>query len=829
MLQDLTGGGFLRTPGALATGFSEGITLNNGSVIISTDAAAGSANSAEANNLGELTLNAGSLICANSMCRVTALDGAASALVQLDFSSLIVTNEIDCTYLGKTAGRGTLVKEGTGRLQWQARSSTHYAHSATVVNNGVVALGSSPTWLGDYNFGSFTLNAPGAVETLINGNTQIFNLWGDGTVTNASTSGGPWQLRITRGPCEFSGRICGNIRYYSQAEVALTGTNSTFAGNFAIHSSGGAGITSVKKIGISGQPSSIGRAPEVDIRENGGTFRYLGTGEATDKRFLLYPSFNRAVIDGGQHGGVTFNGAWNCSGARLNRLALNGTNASPCVFNGAYKESMDRGTNYSTYIAKEGPGTWIFKHNSSRSNRGVIDVREGTLQFESIAEAGQNCSLGLSDLLFADVISTPTNGLGVPYAFSLGTPSTIGTLEYIGVERGMCSTRKLVLQGDGRLKSDHAQLAFNGGVQSLTAGAKTLYIAGSATNILGTVADGAGTVGITKEGTGTWILSRTNTFSAPLQVNEGQLILDKRGYTYYKLNLRQKNYGNTISDTNIELTEFALYSADGVRRNLNLVLNGTNNVAGLNPGQFCPMASYQDYATRRSSNLFDANPNSQWTVISVPFLPNTPITLAMRLVDGTPPITGYDLQYWSAAADRYLSGWSIEGSRDGLTWDLLDTVTNFAPIPPATVAGSTKWWYSTGTESPTSDFRISDGKLTNAQLKTGVKVSVAAGAKLTILGGDEPLSTLSVDCDAGGGTISNLFLTPTGRFDLTGTSIQALNFTVPLTINGLVNPEHLNNWSTYINGELIKGARLSWNANTSTLRVVTLGTILILR
>ncbi|MDA3926791.1 MAG: autotransporter-associated beta strand repeat-containing protein [Kiritimatiellae bacterium] len=766
------------------------------------------------------------VVISNGVVTVLETDSAFFELNSIDLDDpalLSISNNADRVYFGTTSGSGTLVKEGSGRLQWEALSGNHYGHAATIVNNGTITLGTNTSSYVDGNFGTFTVNAPGTVETLKYGNTNFRFLWGDGTLTNTLSAGSEQQLRIIDGPSEFAGEIHGKIRYYSRGEFALTGTNSTFIGNFAIHSQSGPGITGAKKIGMIGLPSSIGTSDSVDIRESGGTFRYLGTGETTDKGFVLYPSANRAVIDGGLYGGVIFNGKWGTSGGHLNRLAITGKNATPCVFNGDYAEHSQYGTNYSTYIAKEGTGTWIFNDNTSRSNRGVVDVREGTLQFESIAESGQICSLGRSDQLFEDVINRNTNGLGVAYAFSLGTASTVGTLEYIGTTPGSCSTRKLVLQGDGRLKSDGVSLAFSGGVESLTSGAKTLYLDGSATNAIGSVSDGAGTVGITKEGAGFWSLSSTNTFSGPLEVKAGQLQLDKSGYTYYRFNLEQRNYGVVGGDSNIELTEFALYSADGVRRNLNLVKNGTNNVAGLNPGEFCPMAPYSTYATRTDINLFDAT-SSQWTTYSSP-----PLTLVMRLADDTPPITGYDLQYFPAhTVERYLSGWSVEGSRDGATWDMLDTVTDYDPIPPAVFSGGVHWWYSTGTSSPTNDFPIADGSMTNAQLTAGVQVSVAAGAELAFVGGNEPLSALSVDCDAGGGTINGLFLESNGRMDLTGSSIEGGNFTVPLAIENFSNPELLENWSVYINDELINGVVLIWDETSGTLRVATLGTIIII-
>lgn len=825
-LRDFNGGASLRSPGRMAASFSEGMTLNNGSVVVLTETAAAVASAGTANELGALTLNAGMLMLSNTVCRATALNGDAAALFRLDLAGLTLSNGTDCAYPGKTAGLGTLIKDGAGRLQWQARSASHYAHAATIVNDGMVALGDSATWLGDYDFGTFTVNQPGRVETLINGNTQFASLWGDGVVTN-STDLTYQQLRIQDGPCEFAGMIGGKIRYYSKGAVALTGTNSTFAGNFAIHSTGDSpGVTGLKLIGVTGQPSSMGTSGSIDIREHGGTLLYLGTGETTGKGFSLYPSANRAVIHGGTHGGVTFNGRWSTSGGRLVRLALKGTNAAPCVFNGEYAEHSQNSTNYSTYLAKEDPGVWIFKHHAARGNRGVVDVREGTLQFESIAEAGQVCSLGRSDLLFADVISAVTNGLGVAYAFSLGGASTVGTLEYVGTGSGSCSTRKLVLQGDGRLKSDQAALVFLGGVESLTAGAKTLYLDGSASNTLGRVADGAGTVGITKEGAGTWRLTATNAFTGPLQVKAGRLVVDKRGYAYYRFNLLQRNFGDPGVDTNIELTEFALYSADGVRRNLNLAKNGTNNVAALQPGEFCPLGVYPTYTGRNDINLFDDDINSQWTVNTAGLLPGTPIRLVMRLAEGTPPIAGYDMQYWSASSDRYLSGWSIEGSRDGMAWELLDSATDYQPIPPATLGGSIKWWYSTGTVTPGTGFAIADGVMDQAMLAEGVQVSVAAGAEFAVLGGTEALAALAIDYDAGGGTASGAALAPSGRIDLTGASMQGLNLVLPLTLEGLGNPGALANWSLYINSDLIPGVSLRWDAETGAIRVFTLGTLI---
>jgi autotransporter-associated beta strand protein len=815
--------------GAAVPAAGDDAVISNGTVTV----AAGDSFDA----LASVTLgDAGTLVLSGTAHRAAVLNGTTGAVLRLESGAVLtLSNETDCAYLGKTVGTGTWVKDGPGRLQWQPQSGAWYAHAATVVSNGTVALGTRDPPVADFNFGTFTVNAPGAVETLVNGNTQFASLWGDGTVTNTTApgSGGPHQLRVQEGPCEFAGVIGGNIRWYSRGRIDLTGTNSTFQGNFAIHSQGnavpGGGVTGVKKIGMVGQPSSAGTADGIHIREAGGTFRYLGDGETTGKSFNFYPSANRAVIDGGLRGGVTFNGGWTTSGGRLVRLALTGTNEAPCVFGGPYSEHSQSGTNYSTYITKEGPGTWVFKHHANRANRGVVDVREGTLQFESIAEAGQVCALGRSDLLFADVINSVTNGLAVPYAFSLGSAATTGTLEYTGTNAGVCATRALVLRGDGRLKADGAPLSFLGGVEALAAGATTLYLDGSATNALGAVADGAGTVGVVKEGSGTWTLTASNTFSGPLEMKAGRLIIDKRGYTWYRFNMTQRNYGSTEgTDTNIELSELALLGADGTRCNPNLVERGTNNAAALNPGEYCQLAAYGTYAGRESSNLF-TTAASRWTVNTAGHLPGKPLSLVMRLPDGVPPVAGYDLRYWNYGTVRFLSGWSLEGSRDGVAWELLDSVTDFIPVPPAVIDGSVRWWYSTGTVTPGPGFAIPSGVMAGAQLAAGVRVGVAAGAELAVLGGSEPVGALSIDTDTGGGTASGLALAAAGHIDLTGAAIQGRNLTLPLTLHALGNPEALADWTLTINGVPVRNVSMRWDAATGAIRVFSLGTFISVR
>ena len=61
--------------------------------------------------------------------------------IDLEGSALLtISNDADRAYLGTTDGDGTLVKEGSGILKWEALSGNHYGHDATVVNNGMIIL-----------------------------------------------------------------------------------------------------------------------------------------------------------------------------------------------------------------------------------------------------------------------------------------------------------------------------------------------------------------------------------------------------------------------------------------------------------------------------------------------------------------------------------------------------------------------------------------------------------------------------------------------------------------------------------------------------------------
>ena len=84
------------------------------------------------------------------------------------------------------------------------------------------------------------------------------------------------------------------------------------------------------------------------------------------------------------------------------RFILTGANASECVIAGPIKKYMDNGTNCNWRFIKKGSGVWRFSNVANTEMAGVIAVENGTLRYDSIADAGRVCSLGYSDQLFED-------------------------------------------------------------------------------------------------------------------------------------------------------------------------------------------------------------------------------------------------------------------------------------------------------------------------------------------------------------------------------------------------------------------------------------------
>jgi len=766
---------------------------------------------------------------------------------------------------GSTSRAGTVYKRGAGTLQL-ALSDTYSYHTAWIIEEGDLKMpqdGASSSTQSYY--GSITVNAGCTLYTMYHGRSRVSEILGMGLVTNVAETGSEF-LDIygfgTDTPSVFPGVIAGGTRVYSRGNVYLTGTNNTFLGTcsaYYYNSAQTLGITGLRKIGKIGEPSSSGVGSHITTREYSGCIRYLGDGETTDKVFQFdYSTTRPAEFDAGATGGITFTGDWKfpeTSAPQMLQLVLNGSNTAECVFSNAFTSYTRGGTNFTYYIKKTGSGTWRFADHPDRKQTGVLAVEEGTVRFDSIAESNEVCSLGLSTTLYKDVTGVQDPANRVDYAFLLGGGEHTGTLEYTGADIALCQTRPLVVKGQGRLKNSGGQLRLSG-VSSEGADASTLFLDGVSEedNLLYDVTDGdGGTLSLVKEGSGKWILSGEQSLSGPVDVRAGTLVvknLTGKPYTWFRFTMKENGYecdrynttgigGDTGAGRRIySLDEIALYDASNRRQNIGLGTNSTIT-STLRPGNTLVENSknlgyYLGDGGGRVHLLF--NDIAIWSdaIVIYPAAapaidnPATHCPIVMRLTNGAPEIASYDLCAARGTNDNYFgrspTAYSLEGSVDGIGWDLLDE-NNAAEIPPKN--GS--WYCDSATftnGAVRSGFPVRGHSLGGGMPFRNVSsVSVAPGAKL-VADGDVILKGLTVDATAGAGMIDGFSFAASGTLNIVNLP-DSPSVTIPIQVTNSTDFAEAAGWELKVDGQACP--QKVFRVSDQAIRIFPKGTMIVLQ
>lgn len=671
-----------------------------------------------------------------------------------------------------------------------------------------------------------------SVEREANGsfaNTLLYQLAGEGTLLNRS--GSEKGVNIGRGwvsqpsMAVFAGKVSGPLKVLVYGRQGFIGRESDTTSNFLSYGGQGRdnpsyGVMGVGHFGKKGQPSSVGTRESVGCFYGGGLL-YLGDGETTDRWIDIDTrqagTAQPIYIDGGAAGGLRIEGRieWNNWGNDaddrwLSHLILTGSNAAPCTIAGPYRMSFESpltkdGTDkkpFSFYTIKKGTGVWRFEHNENSTYRGAFDVREGTLQFNTLSNSGERCALGTADLLTDGMISKWDEARFCDVAMRLGGDgnAAVPTLEYVGSVPGVSTNRHMVLNGNAALRASGETAAAMFVLGDVTALAsvgsteKTLTVGGEnvGANTLRDFAEEDGVrLSIVKDGAGTWHLDGRMDFSGDLKVRNGNLVV-RHGtiYRYFKIAFTD-GYRHP---NGIYVREVALYDASGVRRNLGLTFAKPDDVAWntsytpvavaptLGPGTLA-WDSYEGKAYRaytymgeasRLENLCDG------TTAHVQFIDGFPEgqaagtycgVISMRLADDTPEIAYMDFcqcngQYHAEGTDKYqtASAFVLQGSADGVTWKTLVEQSGL-PIN----ASGTEWYYSAQklkVNDVPSDRTLGNGEglafssraldlpAEGEALANVRSIEVSPGATLTYSGiGRGKIARLTIDAATGAGTI----------------------------------------------------------------------------
>lgn len=486
--------------------------------------------------------------------------------------------------IGQNASGRTLTKTGAGALTLSGNntfSGTFTLNGGTVNINSGTALGS-----GGFTYTSGTIdNTSGGAVTINNAVTLNTNLTFAGT--NDLTLGGNLSLGNSNRTFTINGSTLAVSGVVSQSggargvtkngsgTLALNNAANTYSGVTTIN----AGTLSVSKLANGGSNSSIGTSSNAatSLVINGGTLRYTGGGDSTNRLFTLGTS--GGTLDASGTGAVNFTatGAVTLSGTNTARtLTLTGTNTATNTL------GLSIGNNGSgaTAVTKDGSGTWALT-NTASSYTGVTTINAGTLVVSKLANGGNNSSIGAANN-------------GATFLVING-----GTLRYTG--SGDTTNRLFTLGANGATidSSGSGALTFSntGSLSATGSGNRTLTLTGSYTGGANTLASvitnpGSGTTSLVKDGAGTWTLTATNTFSGNVSVVNGTLgataagslgtgALSLDGGTLRLANNSATNFGRntTVTVNSTVVADRATSSTTGVTHTLGTLSIGDQTLS----------------------------------------------------------------------------------------------------------------------------------------------------------------------------------------------------------------------------------------------------------
>lgn len=789
---------------------------------------------------------------------VTALvDSATAPLVgsftlvkaQYQYNTVLEIDSDSDVELGcQLGGVLTIVKNGGGKLTFTSDRRggqaygyyTDIAARALKINEGSV---STPSGAAAYCLPNALTVASGAKLLLAGTGNYLISkgLFGDGLVTNLTESVRTVQIGTTGAVDQgrFGGVIGGKIAVNVYCRQMFTGVANTYSGvtgvMYGSEDAATHGVFGFSKLGLlNDTATSVGASTYVDS-QFGGRLLYLGEGETATKQLLLRTQDERSpIVDGGAHGGLVLAGEVRLHSDvpvynKMAEVILDGSNAVPCVISGLYavNRTSASSTPVTAYTTKKGSGVWRFSGNRDTVSGG-FGIDEGTLQFDSIANAGTACSLGTATLLAQCYYGDWDDTKAESYAYRLGCEtSTNAVFEFVGASSCAATDRPAVLAGDAHIRAsgaENAALCFHG-VSALSSGAavKTLVLDGTNTadNVLAEVADGKGKLSLVKDGEGSWTLAGNQTFSGDLAVRGGMLTVKKNElYTWFKVTVK------CVSDTSqgrMFLSEAAFYDRDGqnvsaglafVPGNVELVsgnnYTSSHRPSSLNPGQFTLAdTSAARYLLRDGdwafSNIFDGSLSAAWfagTWNKVPDGEDAAYDFAfVARLDTEKPIVSFDLVQY--AGDIYPTWITVEASTDGVNW--VNVYENDEMVSRGGV------WYSDrksvsvpeprlladNAGLPLVSSSLADSFSTLANVAS---VSVSPGAVLRFVGDYVPaVSKLVVDGVSGAGTIRGFALDRDVTVDVLSPASGTV--TVPLGFSGLSGFDSVTNWNFTVNGE----------------------------
>ncbi len=799
--------------------------------------------------------------------------------VSLDCAICSAAYHADSSYM-----TGEIVKRGLGTLilaradghqEQNSREPTYTDRNAyrtcITCEEGSLKFPTSAETGGYSHFmGRLSVSNNATVYTVKGGNYTVpSEIWGDGVITNdgiyANNNGATLRVQGTQAaPSVFSGVIGGPILFQSFGNVNLIGMNNTFTkGMVAYASTRFTNVDNlssyrsrlgVKRFGKKGEQTTV--PPSLSMIQTyvyGGRFEYIGdvADECDRQVYLGAPGDGISVLDGGHHGELTMSGGFAMSSEPLYigmaTVALAGSNEYPCVISGPIWQSS---TN-DYFFVKVGSGTWRMADTASdsrdRTYATLTTLKEGTLQFDSLADKGWTCSLGVCTNWSAAYYGRHTTAHATNYAILAGAAygsARPATLEFTGSKYSVAvATRPIGLIGDLSLKNDTVKAWRFSGIENTTGKAVTLGLTGSGTStneIYGISDTAAAPISVTKTGSGTWTLDGSNTIHGAIAVKGGTLKVRESvggNYTWFRFSIREK-----IGDPAywIHFKQLGIYDAEGKRLNLDLSTANTD-YAALAPGQIAigrPRFSVYGAHTLQQivnggTDYMEFRDTDQKKPL--PALPQTWLPFVMRLPEGSAAADTYDVcerysyNYTDGNQNRVFTGWIMEGSVDGVHWDILSETNNAQPLASKWVGSGVTY---SGKSSDTTHLngmklaRSGIGEVPTTVLDNVTTVSVATNCTLEAVG-SLTLKALTLDAN-GNGTVKGFAFAESGDVDVANLGAGVKEATFDMAFEDVTGLQNLTRWTLTIGGERAVNRALTFGSD-GKLRLISRGFMLLVR
>lgn len=714
---------------------------------------------------------------------------------------LTVRNNSDVTIQKGNAwfvSDGIVTKIGTGTL-----TLDHALHSTMVsvyggfeVREGTLALvGNGNDATPACPIGVF---APGVLKLPEDKEVRFKGLYGDGHVVNPPSTS-TLRMFVTSGTREAPHEFSGTFEHYPVRYYGDNGSCQRFL-NPEVDIGGNVYLA---YLGTAKFPSCVFRAV--------GEYEYLGTGEttSTDTVFLNNGTW-QLTLNGGTNGALNvardiyYNSDTDGNSA-VGEIVWTGDSAQPNVFSGKQSVTGAR----PVYWKKTGTGTWRFTGTASRGNRGVVATERGRLEYDNMAEAGSASPLGTANNLLSEYYGSAVDeSKRVSYAYLLGdgtnaVDATTATMAYIGSEAKTIKTRPVALKGAGRFEATTAALDWTGFTSAEEDGTNTLVLAGSAAGCVARdVTNGVGRIAVVKEGAGSWSVDGNFDFSAGAEARQGTLTLKtNKRFTWYKLTF-------TEFESYCWADQFVLLNDKGENQILGFSHNKSadGNVTALQPGEAAFGRTGFGFLSGNESTYGLANfftDATDGTCLGGTFGnppsvgPQYVVPVIVRLREGADPIVRYDIksrgrQGW--LPDRCPTGWTLEGSCDGVNWYPVDSKSG------VTLTTTEHYWYSSNSTTLTGygPFASEPALVRPASLDY---VGASQGATLVTTA---PITANGIRYDValGGGTIDGFDLAAGGTLEILNQP-KGASWNLPITFVHCTGS--LDGWTVKVNGEIKKG------------------------